>query len=586
LKVITMKKLVWWLWGLSLLVMLAVLLQMMRPVPRAGFEATKAMDDHWVFEGGEMVLKQGIPTLTVAGSEYEMGLQYGVLLKDQLHAINRESRSFLRQLIPWYAKPFSNFYFNWQAGRIKDRIPQRYQEELRGIAAGAGLREREVWLFASFPEIFLGCTSILTRVDGEVILARNLDFLPFLGKYPVVVHYHPIGKTAFTSIGVTGYGGVLTGFNTSGIGLSLNTIVMEEKTPSKEVLMGYQNRHLLETSGSLSEADELLRDFSSEVGWAVSIASSADQNGAVYEIASSGIRKHDLDDRDFLVVNNSFLDEDLRHRHMGVLTAASFRNQGRHEALKAQLQENPVSHRDDLMDLLASVQFYAYDDIGLGWGHYTVNNEQTIQSILMDTHYNEFWLAVGEGFAGFSPYLRYDLHHRSGSFYREGRCESAVLELLERRDRIMECYLASEYQGLADMIRGMETPSRYEMAGLAEMILEEDVTLDRDWLKAVIESERNRFDQLPELAIANARILLAEGRWAEAAETLATALTMAHLYEADQVMIYRYLAEALHKTGDQEKAREYAKRCLAMMEGYAIGEDEEALVEAVRPYLE
>ncbi|MDW7678882.1 MAG: C45 family peptidase, partial [Bacillota bacterium] len=367
-----MKKFVRLICGLCLVPLLAVMIQMMLPVPQAGLEATKVGDSHWVFEGGEMVLNQGIPTLTVAGSEYEMGLQYGVLLKDKLHAINGESRGFLRQLMPWYAKPFSNFYFNWQAARIKDRIPPAYQEELRGIAAGAGLREREVWLFASFPEIFLGCTSILARIDDEVILARNLDFLPFLGKYPVVVHYDPIGKTAFTSIGVAGYGGVLTGFNTAGIGLSLNTIVMEETTPSKEVLMGYQNRHLLETAGSLKETDEVLRDFSSEVGWAVTIASRADHNGAVYEIASSGTRKHPLDDRDFLAVNNSFLDEDLRHRHMGVLTAANFRNQGRHEALKAQLQENPVSYRDDLLDLLASVRFYAYDDIGLGLGHYTV----------------------------------------------------------------------------------------------------------------------------------------------------------------------------------------------------------------------
>ena len=47
------------------------------------------------FREGTLTLKENIPFLTVKGNSYEMGLQYGVLLNDQLLEINRTIDSLM-----------------------------------------------------------------------------------------------------------------------------------------------------------------------------------------------------------------------------------------------------------------------------------------------------------------------------------------------------------------------------------------------------------------------------------------------------------------------------------------------------------
>ncbi|MFW6028931.1 MAG: C45 family autoproteolytic acyltransferase/hydrolase [Halanaerobiales bacterium] len=533
------------------------------------------------FEGGELSYNEEIPYLKLSGSYYEMGLQYGVLLKEELHEANEEARVLFKSAMPWYLKSFSNLYLNRETKKMEKRIPKEYREELKGIAEGSGLSYKDMLLFSSFPEIFLGCTSILARIDGDVVLARNLDFLPFMGKYPVVVEYNLEGKDKVTSIGIIGYSGVLTGVNDSGLSLSLNTISMVKKESSEDLMIGYKNRKILESASILNDLDNLLKDYKSEVGWAITFASNKENNGVIYELASTGIKKHKLNEEDYLVVNNSFIDDDLRHNNMGVLTASNFRNQGRYEGLNHQLKNNPIENNDDLLDLLASVKFYEYEDLVLGLGHYTVNNEGTIQSILIDYNNDEFLLAVGEGYSGLSSFYRYEINQGFLDVYKEGSGKKEIQKLLNRRDKIMDLYWVKDYQGLAEMIYEFEEANIYELSGLADL----EISKDNNNLLAMIDNGLKKHDKLPELYIRKGKILIEENRNHEAIVVLINALSLPYLFEADKVNIYRYLARAYYKNDDKYNASRYAQRCIDNIKKYLIGDSEQEIIDEVMDYI-
>ncbi|MEJ6949625.1 C45 family autoproteolytic acyltransferase/hydolase [Natronospora cellulosivora (SeqCode)] len=538
------------------------------------------IDNKMVFEGGELTDAEGIPYLKLSGSYYEMGLQYGVLLKEELNELNAEARAFLKSAMPWYLKPFSNLYFNREAKKMEERIPKDYRDEIKGIAEGSGLSYNDLLLFSSFPEIFLGCTSVLTRIDGEVVLARNFDFLPFLGRYPVVVEYNLDGKVKVTCIGIIGYSGVLTGLNDSGLSLSLNTISMAKRETSEDLMIGFKNREILESANVISDVGKLLNNYKSEVGWAITIASSKENNGAIYELATTGIKKHELNEEDYLVVNNSFIDDDLRHNNMGVLTARNFRNQGRNDVVNHQLENNPVDNIDDLLNLLASVKFYEYEDLVLGLGHYTVNNEGSIQSILIDYNNKQFLLAVGVGYSGLSSFYRYEINQGFLDTYKEGSSTEEIQRLLKRRDKIMNLFWANDYQGIEEMIYDFEDPNIYEISGLVDI----EISKDNEKLLEMIDHEINKYDKLPELYIRKGKILIEEGRYEDAILVLEKALTLPYLFEADEVHIYRYLARAYNDSEDKFIASSYAQRCIDLIEKYHIGVREQEIIDEVINY--
>jgi len=121
---------------------------------------------------------------------------------------------------------------------LVNKLPEPYNEELKGIAATTKIPYGEILLFNIFYEVFTACTSIVaTNSSGYNIHARNLDFGLFMGwdqvnntwllteaLRPLVVNidFTRQNQTVYKSVHFAGYIGVITGMKTNAFTLSLN----------------------------------------------------------------------------------------------------------------------------------------------------------------------------------------------------------------------------------------------------------------------------------------------------------------------------------------------------------------------------
>ncbi|MHB0878992.1 MAG: C45 family peptidase, partial [Anaerolineae bacterium] len=111
---------------------------------------------------------------SVAGSPYAVGLALGRAVGARLGSNidtyiergpgrgGRLDRDALREgAMPWF-----------------ERLPERFREEIEGLAEGAGLPLLRLAEWCYVEEHLAGrCTSVVGRVDGRVWLGRNNDYL-------------------------------------------------------------------------------------------------------------------------------------------------------------------------------------------------------------------------------------------------------------------------------------------------------------------------------------------------------------------------------------------------------------------------
>lgn len=135
-----------------------------------------------VTEGVKTTFHQGviyrhpgiIPMLEVAGNHYEMGLQYGVLLRPEII----ESLKLYKQIIQWTAEEpgvpafLLTVVAKYKAHQMAKRLPERYLKEIEGIAKGSGVATDSILTISLFYDIgeSIGCTGVLMRgKDGKII---------------------------------------------------------------------------------------------------------------------------------------------------------------------------------------------------------------------------------------------------------------------------------------------------------------------------------------------------------------------------------------------------------------------------------
>ncbi len=534
------------------------------------------------FNKGELKYIDKIPYLKVHGSYYEMGLQYGVLMRDKIKLLNREVRKLYKLSVPWYLRPLANVLLDNKLLSMEKRIPDKYKEELKGLSQGSGLPYKKILLFLLFPGGFhgkVGCTSILKRIDDSLFLARNLDYIPFLGKYPIVVEYNSSSNPKITSFGIIGFLGILTGMNKSGLSLSLNHVKLSIPNTSKDIPIGYKNRSILEKSTSLNDVDNNLKGYTSDTGWVITISSLIDNDGCIYDISPTTIKKHPLNSEKDIIANNSFLDSSLRHKSMSILTAGWFKNHGRYKTTQDQLYASKIKTIDELINLLSSIKFYEYEDFELGFGHYTINNEQTIQSIIIDTYKKESYFSLGTGFSGSGSYYKYNFNNSTIEIYtqKNKKTKERINKLLLRRDTIFKLLLLKEYSELAKYIVGLDNPTMDDLLKLSTL----NTNIDVNALLMMIEIKIEKYSNLPQLHIKKGKLLINEKRFDEAIISLNKALTLPYLYPADILETKFLLFLAYNKKGYDLKANQYAKDCLVLINSYSISKDEEILLNRI-----
>ncbi|NOZ63571.1 MAG: hypothetical protein GXO71_01235 [Caldiserica bacterium] len=205
--------------------------------------------------GGILLEKEGQKILILQGTPYQMGYQHGVLLKREVREmIDKVLAISFSQQPGWIDKA-------WE--QVKDFIPPRYREEMRGLAEGSGVPLRKIELANIFPELFHcsgGAFFGKATLGGEFFHIRILDYMtePNFQKNAVVMVVKPQKGNAFISAGFAGFIGSVTGMNVQGI--AIGEMGGEGFGKWKGIPMAFLFRKALEEANTFEEAVKIFRD--------------------------------------------------------------------------------------------------------------------------------------------------------------------------------------------------------------------------------------------------------------------------------------------------------------------------------------
>jgi hypothetical protein len=210
---------------------------------------------------------EGVRVLHLKGTPHEMGYQQGTLLRDEI-------RELVRFLFDVKAKQATLELGGVKlldprrailgiAATQKKYIPERFTEELRGVALGAGISVEDATAANFIPEMF-HCSGFAiagsATQDGTLYHGRILDYGCDwrLQEFAVVTVAEPTGKIPFVNVTYAGFIGSVTGMNARQV--SIGEMGGRGLGHWEGVPMSFLVRMALEEAGDLDAAIAVFRD--------------------------------------------------------------------------------------------------------------------------------------------------------------------------------------------------------------------------------------------------------------------------------------------------------------------------------------
>ena len=204
--------------------------------------------------------KQGHRILHLQGTPFEMGLQHGTLLKeliqDNIKKYLKEPSEDLQELGSGRMEEFTQ-----AIPLITSHIPQKYIEEMQGVAQGADVPFYDILLLNLFPEMFHCCVITASHKashDGTLYHARVLDYSAGkdLQSSAVLIVAKPNNGFAFMNVTYAGFIGSVTGMSEAKI--AIGEIGGQGYGRWDGIPMSFLLRSILEEAKTLQDAKEIL----------------------------------------------------------------------------------------------------------------------------------------------------------------------------------------------------------------------------------------------------------------------------------------------------------------------------------------
>lgn len=223
---------------------------------------------HTVARSGEGFLEEidGYRVLHLKGEPYEMGYQHGALLKEDI----QENIHYLFEVkakdatVEFLGQKFSpKQLVSLIAAGQRAHVPERFREELRGLADGAGCSLDDAIAANFIPELF-HCSGFAvmngaTR-DGTLYHGRVLDYSIDwkLQEHAVLIVAEPAGRVPFVNVTYAGFIGSVTGMNAEHV--SVGEMGGGGRGHWDGTPMALLVRRVLEEAKTLDEAVAIFRD--------------------------------------------------------------------------------------------------------------------------------------------------------------------------------------------------------------------------------------------------------------------------------------------------------------------------------------
>jgi len=313
------------------------------------------------YHAGTRMDQQGIPVLSLAGSHYEVGVQYGVLLRPEISRVYAQFNAVLNELTGGALRKYLFLRsYDGKVEAMRKALPAGQEDELRGIAEGARIPFSDFLFFSLAPEFLFdtSCTSIVVRRGEEIAHGRNFDFMEpasFIARYPAIVRIAVDGRVPYVNVGFVGLPGVYTGFNDRGIMASVNTAAFSPHAQGKVIPVGFLVKSVLESSSNLAEVDGSM-GHAPVSHYFVTVSSRREKDAVLYEDLGDKVTKVAMTG-DVLRVLNAPVSEENRRSAASILSRGEYNVSREHavDSLTASIPEAPLP--DYLLEVLGNNDF-------------------------------------------------------------------------------------------------------------------------------------------------------------------------------------------------------------------------------------
>ncbi len=360
-----------------------------------------------------------VPMMEVAGDYYEMGLQYGVLLRPEI----LNGMDSMTKILKWNADDMGVPYpalvglIKYQARQMAAGLPQKYQDEMKGVSDGSGVPYDTVISCCLFYDIGMGmgCTGVLMRgPDGSIIQGRNNDTAAFggeeLAKMTVVVRYKAKGANVVTHMDQPFYMGVETGYSDKGLTFGEETLYVKKPNPNGFSLP-YLIRMVMEEASTLDQIYPYFDKYHTIGAYGCVWGDIDAGRGAVVQLTPTAWVKNEL--KDSLLWNfNRLYDQELAKQQVASVNVSNS-NVDR-EAVASTYPQKPVYTIEDVVKFVRAQ--IGPDGTDYSWcgTKRPVCNWAASQMMIFDTKSDGFYMAVGPYYAA-----RQNIYHFYNDFSKQ-----------------------------------------------------------------------------------------------------------------------------------------------------------------------
>ena len=360
-----------------------------------------------------------VPMMEVAGDYHEMGLQYGVLLRPEILT----GMDSMTKILKWNADEMGIPYpalvglIKYQARQMAAGLPQKYQDEMKGVSDGSGVPYDTVISCCLFYDIGMGmgCTGVLMRgPDGSIIQGRNNDTAAFggeeLAKMTVVVRYKAKGANVVTHMDQPFYMGVETGYSDKGLTFGEETLYVKKPDPNGFSLP-YLIRMVMEEVSTLDQIYSYFDKYHTIGAYGCVWGDIDAGRGAVVQLTPTAWVKNEL--KDSLLWNfNRLYDQELAKQQVASVNISNS-NIDR-EAVASTYPQKPVYTIDDVVKFVRAQTGPDGTDYSWCGTKRPVCNWAASQMMIFDTKSDGFYMAVGPYYAA-----RQNIYHFYNDFSKQ-----------------------------------------------------------------------------------------------------------------------------------------------------------------------
>jgi tetratricopeptide (TPR) repeat protein len=531
---------------------------------------------------GYLKYREEIPFIYLKGDPYEIGLQYGALLKEQMKSFYDHLDSLENSIManvykesPWYMdiiiKISTPFVVKKKLDSFRKRVPKDYLAQLKGMSEGSGVPLDDI-LKVTFGPDFISCSSFIKIVDGRIIHGRNADHdvVQFFSRYPLIAHYDKDGKHSYIDIGIIGTPFAVTGINEHGLTLSWSQATTSRSKPfdGKGTMLMF-NR-ILEECRNLSDVDETSKNVDRFV---TMIGSLEDLTGAAYDIVDEKVVRTDMN-VGYIYATNRCLSQSMRKEYNSVFDM-DWGNSARAYTYEQTLSNGGGFTVDDAIRLLSNTNFYNYKGKIPPYEGGNINNRGTGSSVVCDPQNSTVYFAYGAPYAGFSRWIAYNYETNEVSVYKnedERLHDPDVSEYIELEKRWQDVDWGNNDE-LRQMAHEIKQASVENFWTLHNSCWAWNALGNPGKAKAIINRQIEKYPDFLTGYTNMGFLYMNQEKYDEAIEYYEKALIAPITNERKRLYCYEQLANAYVEIGDEVKLLDCYRKALDLYNSYWIPEN-------------